>query len=66
MAVASLVVAGKITAGDAVIPILEALTSNAVTKAVLAATSGDRAYALEIIPGLLLVIGAAWAGLLLS
>lgn len=64
--VASLVVAGKITAGDAVIPILAGLTSNAVTKAVLAATSGDKAYALEIIPGLLLVIGAAWAGLLLS
>jgi uncharacterized membrane protein (DUF4010 family) len=66
IAVASLVAAGKISAGDAVLPILAGLTTNALTKAVLAVLSRDKAYALEIIPGLVAVIGAAWAALLLS
>ncbi len=59
--VASLVATGKLTAAQAVLPILAALSSNTVTKAVLAVTAGGRTYALEIIPGLLAVIGAAWA-----
>ena len=59
--VASLVASGKLTTEAAVIPILAALSSNTVTKAVLAVTAGGRPYALEVIPGLLAVIGAAWA-----
>ena len=66
IAVASLVAAGKLDPSAAVLPILAGLTSNTLTKTVVAAVSGDRAYALEIIPGLLAVIGAAWASLLLS
>jgi uncharacterized membrane protein (DUF4010 family) len=65
IAVASLVAAGKLPPGDAVLPILVGLTSNTLTKAVLAVLPGEKAYALEIIPGLIIVIGAAWAGMLL-
>ena len=50
----------------AVIPILAAFTTNSVSKAVFAWVSGGMAYALRVIPGLMLVTLAAWAGLLLS
>ena len=52
--------AGCIPPDAAVIPILAALSTNTITKATLAALSRDRAFALEVLPGLLLVIGAAW------
>ena len=65
IAVASLVAAGKIAPGDAVLPILAGLTTNTLTKAVLAVLSRDRGYALRILPGLLAVVGAAWIALLL-
>jgi uncharacterized membrane protein (DUF4010 family) len=58
--VASLVAAGKIAPDQAVLPILAGLSTNTMTKAVLAVTAGGRVYALEVIPGLLAVIGAAW------
>jgi uncharacterized membrane protein (DUF4010 family) len=58
---ASVAASGRIPPAGAVIPILAALSTNTVTKATLAVLSRDRAYALEVIPGLLLVIGAAWA-----
>jgi len=66
IAVASLVAAGKIAPGEAVIPILAGLTTNTLTKAVLAIASRDRGYALQILPGLIAVVAAAWLGLLLS
>lgn len=62
ISVASLSAAGKITASDAALPILVGLTTNTVTKAVVALTTGGRAFALRIIPGLVLVIVAAWVG----
>ncbi len=62
ISVASLVAAGKISAGDAVIPILAGLTTNSVTKAVLALTSGGRPFARAVWPGIVLVATAAWAG----
>jgi uncharacterized membrane protein (DUF4010 family) len=62
----SLVAAGKVAAGDAVLPILAGFTANTVTKAVVAATTGGRRFAMQTIPGLVLVILAAWAGALLS
>ncbi|HEX7614048.1 MAG TPA: MgtC/SapB family protein [Thermoanaerobaculia bacterium] len=65
ISVASLVAAGKVQAGDAVLPILLAMTTNTVSKIVLAAMAGGRRFALQVVPGLLLVIGAAWAGALL-
>lgn len=65
ISVASLVAVEKITASDAVLPILIGLTTNTITKAVVAITTGGRRFAVEVIPGLLLVILAAWMGLVL-
>ena len=59
---ASLVAAQKMTAVQAVYPVLAALTTNTVTKVVLAFTGGSRAFAFSVVPGLLLVAAAAWAG----
>lgn len=60
VSVASLVSAGKFTAQESVLPILAALTTNTISKMAVAISSGGR-YAMQIIPGLLVVIGAAWA-----
>jgi len=62
ISVATLAGAGKITTTKAALPILIALTTNAITKAVLTITSGDLGFALRVIPGLVLVIMAAWTG----
>jgi uncharacterized membrane protein (DUF4010 family) len=62
IAVASMVAAGKISAGQAMLPILFAITANTITKAVLAVTSGNRRFAVDVIPGLILVIVAVWIG----
>ena len=57
--------AQKIAAAQAVYPVLAALTTNTVTKVVLAFTGGSRAFAFSVVPGLLLVVAAAWTGALL-
>lgn len=62
ISVASLVAAGKITPEDAVVPILAGMTSNTLTKIIMAATSDGWAFALRVVPGLVLVALAAWAG----
>ncbi|MGE0601766.1 MAG: MgtC/SapB family protein [Dehalococcoidia bacterium] len=62
ISVASLVAVGKIDPGDAVVPILAGFSTNSLTKAFLAWSSGGKAYALKIWPGLALVLLAAWAG----
>ena len=59
VSVASLVAAGKFEAHDAMIPILAAMSCNVVTKIAVAVASGRR-FALQIVPGLLLLIFAAW------
>lgn len=66
ISVASLAAAEKITAPEAVLPILIGLTTNTMTKAVVAVTTGGRGFAFQVIPGLLLVILAAWLGLSLG
>ena len=66
IAIASLVASGKITGADAVLPILTAFSTNTVSKIVFAWSSGGRPFALRLIPGLILVAGAAWAGALLT
>jgi len=66
VSIASLVAGGRMEAGAAVLPVLLAMTTNSLTKMVLAGVAGGRAYAAQIIPGLLLIIGAAWAGAWLS
>ncbi len=66
VSVASLVAAGKFTAREAVLPVLAGLTTNTVSKIVVAISSGGRHYATQIVPGLVFVIGAAWAAAFFS
>ena len=61
VSVASLVAANKFTAQEAIWPILAGLSTNTVSKIAVAISSGDRHYAMQIIPGLVIVIAAAWA-----
>jgi uncharacterized membrane protein (DUF4010 family) len=63
---ASLVATQKMSAAQAVLPVLAAFTTNTVTKIVLAVTGGSRAFALCVVPGLVLVVAAAWAGVLVG
>ena len=60
VSVASLVAAGRFAAQDAVIPILAGLTTNTIAKAAVAISTGGRRFAVQIIPGLVIVIAAAW------
>jgi len=62
VAVASQVATGKINANEAVLPILASLTTNTITKVVLAVLSGNWRFVGAVIPGLILVIVAAWMG----
>lgn len=62
MSVAALVAAGKLPAADAVVPILSALTTNSITKAVVSVTAGNGRFAGQIIPGLALLLAGAWGG----
>jgi len=55
----------NLDAKAAALPILAAFTTNSVSKAVFAWIAGGTGYALRVIPGLLIVALAAWAGLLL-
>jgi len=60
---ASLVATGKLHATDATVPILAGLTTNTISKIFFAA-SGGRSFALRVIPGLIIVVLAAWLGAL--
>jgi len=62
VAVASLVAAGKLNANEAVLPILAGLSTNTITKAVLAILSGNWRFISAIILGLILVMLSAWIG----
>lgn len=64
ISVAALVASGKITPQEAVVPILAALTTNTLSKIVMAASSGGWSFAPRVVPGLVLVALAAWAGTL--
>ena len=66
IAIASLVASGKMTAADAMFPILAAFSTNTISKVIFAWSSGSRSFALRLIPGLILVASAAWAGALLT
>ena len=66
IAIASLVASGKMTSADAVFPVLAAFSTNTISKIIFALSSGSRSFALRLIPGLILVAGAAWAGAVLD
>jgi uncharacterized membrane protein (DUF4010 family) len=64
VSIASLVATAKMDTADATFPILAALSTNTVSKIAVAWISGSRSFAFRLIPGLILVIAAAWAGAL--
>ncbi|MFN3583235.1 MgtC/SapB family protein [Phenylobacterium sp.] len=66
ISVAAQVATGHMEPSQAILPILAAFTTNSITKLVVAATTGGRAFALRVIPGLILVTAGAWAGALLA
>jgi uncharacterized membrane protein (DUF4010 family) len=65
-AMAALAASGKITADQTLIPILLAFTANACTKMAVAFATGGRIFALKVIPGVALMVVAAWAGVALN
>lgn len=65
ISVASLVMAGSLTPAQALVPILVAMSSNALLKIVLALSMGTRDFAARVVPGIILSMMAAWlAGLI--
>jgi uncharacterized membrane protein (DUF4010 family) len=62
VSVATLVGSGAIKVDAATLPILLALTTNTLTKCIAAIALGDGKFAIRVVPGLLLVAGAAWTG----
>ena len=63
VSVASLTAAGKLSAHEAIPPIFAALTTNTITKSVLAFSSGGPGFAARVVPGLILMTAALWAAL---
>jgi uncharacterized membrane protein (DUF4010 family) len=66
VSVASLVADGRIKPPQSVIPILAAVTTNTITKMAFAITAGGRTFTLYVVPGLILIVAAAWAGAFLA
>lgn len=66
VSVGSLVAAQKISATEAAIPVLAALSTNTITKIALAIINGGRRFALQVVPGLVLTVAASWLGWLLA
>jgi uncharacterized membrane protein (DUF4010 family) len=62
ISISAMAAAGTLTPDAAVLPILVAFTTNTLVKILLAVTGGGRAYAMRVVPGLILVAAAAWAG----
>ena len=65
-AIASMSASGQIAQRSAIAAVLLALTTNTLTKAVLATTSGPRRYALLVNTGLVLVLAVTWLAALVS
>jgi uncharacterized membrane protein (DUF4010 family) len=61
ISVASLVASAKTPPQEAVLPILAAMTSNAVAKMAMAIGAGSPGFALRMTPGLIVFMAAAWA-----
>ena len=66
VSVASLVAANKLAATESAAPILAALTANTLSEIVIAAWSGRRRFATQVVSGLKLVITTAWADLIFT
>lgn len=62
VSVGSLTASGRLEPSAAVVPILAAMTCNAITKCALAISTGSRPFSVRIVPGLVISMAAAWAG----
>ncbi len=62
----SLVSSGTITTTQAALPILIGLSTNTISKIGVAVASGGRHFAMQVVPGLLLTVAAAWLGWLIA
>ena len=63
ISIASLVSAGKLTPQAAVFPILLGFATNTVVKAVVAFSVGSKRFALQLLPGLIALVLAAFLGM---
>jgi uncharacterized membrane protein (DUF4010 family) len=59
---ASLAAVGKAEVPMAAIAVLIGFSTNAISKAVVAFSLGDRRFAFQLLPGIVLMVLAAWAG----
>jgi uncharacterized membrane protein (DUF4010 family) len=62
VSIATLVAAGKLSVQSAVIPVLVALSLNAISKMVVAGINGGKKFALWVIPSIILQVVATWVG----
>lgn len=62
ISVASMVNTGKLDPDAAALPILVAVSTNAISKLIMAIVSGDKDFAWKVIPGLALQILMIWIG----
>lgn len=63
---ANLTHSGKIPVAAIVLPILGAISSNTVSKCFMAGIAGGKTFSLRVMPGLIVVLMAVWAGWWLS
>lgn len=63
---ASLAARGLVAEDGAILPVLVALSTNAITKVGIAVVAGPRRYAFQVGCGIAAMIAAAWAGLAAS
>jgi uncharacterized membrane protein (DUF4010 family) len=63
---ASLIASGKVAAEQGVVPIFIGLTTNTLSKAVVAFKSGGSAYGMKVVPGLAAMMVSAWFGVWLT
>jgi uncharacterized membrane protein (DUF4010 family) len=63
---ASLVASGTVAVEQGIVPIFIGLTTNTLSKAVVAFKSGGSAYGMQIMPGLVAMMAAAWFGVWLT
>ncbi len=61
ISVATMVVSGKISEVNAVIPILVAVSANTLSKGVMAIASGNKTFSAHVILGLIIQVSAIWA-----
>lgn len=65
MSVASLVATHKLIATNAALPVLAALSVNAISKVIVAAASGGKVFAWQVVPSLGVQISGLWLGWIL-